>query len=266
MGNILPILALFGFRLTFGVALAMGITPSKLVTSGFYRIHLWVLMGVNTLAVLAVYTARDSYVHIDWRVIFGLAISLVVASYAGSVMWLYEKSRHGARLLYFVALAALIAAALATFAARPPMETTGWIATLIFLDLISSGLLLGVTLSAMFLGHWYLNTPTMNLVPLKRLVLLMVSAIAVRTIVSAVGLSLHMSSTEEELSIAWWMFIGLRWVSGLLGTLMLALLTWRTLKVPNTQSATGILYAGVILAFIGELTSMLLSVDTLYPV
>jgi len=42
-------------------------------------------------------------------------------------------------------------------------------------------------------------------------------------------------------------------------------MTWYTLKVPNTQSATGILYAGVILAFLGELTSLLLSVDYLYP-
>ncbi|HJN07493.1 MAG: hypothetical protein QGG09_18755 [Pirellulaceae bacterium] len=47
---------------------------------------------------------------------------------------------------------------------------------------------------------------------------------------------------------------------------MLALMAWYTLKVPNTQSATGILYAGVILTFLGELTSQLLSVDTLYPI
>jgi hypothetical protein len=46
---------------------------------------------------------------------------------------------------------------------------------------------------------------------------------------------------------------------------MLALMTWYVLKVPNTQSATGILYAGVILSFIGELSSQLLSVGTLYP-
>ena len=46
----------FVFRLTFGIALAMGVTPSRYVTSGFYRVHLWVLMGLNTLAALAVYS------------------------------------------------------------------------------------------------------------------------------------------------------------------------------------------------------------------
>ena len=40
----------------------------------------------------------------------------------------------------------------------------------------------------------------------------------------------------------------------------------KTLKIPNTQSATGILYVAVLGAFLGELTSQLLSVGTLYPV
>ncbi len=50
----------FVFRLTFGVALAMAVTPSKHVSSGFYRVHLWVLMGLNTLAALAVYSQSES--------------------------------------------------------------------------------------------------------------------------------------------------------------------------------------------------------------
>ena len=132
------------------------------------------------------------------------------------------------------------------------------------LDLASSGVLMGVTLSAMFLGHWYLNTPTMELLPLKRLVLFMTCAIVARTLVSGTGLALQATSAQP-LVAAFWIFVTFRWLSGLLGTFTLALMTWYTLKVPNTQSATGILYAGVILAFLGELTSLLLSVDYLYP-
>jgi hypothetical protein len=36
-------------------------------------------------------------------------------------------------------------------------------------------------------------------------------------------------------------------------------MTYKTLKIPNTQSATGILYVGVIGTFLGELTSLLLN-------
>ena len=46
----------------------------------------------------------------------------------------------------------------------------------------------------------------------------------------------------------------------LAGVLGLTAMTWQTLKIPNTQSATGILYVAVIFAFLGELTSQLLSV------
>jgi hypothetical protein len=133
-----------------------------------------------------------------------------------------------------------------------------------FLDTASGGWLLGVIMVAMLLGHWYLNTPTMELAPLRRLVILIAVAVGIRALVSAVGLGLNLSYGQPP-ETSWWIFVGLRWLSGLVGTGMLALMTWYVLKVPNTQSATGILYAGVILSFIGELTSQLLSVEARYP-
>ena len=50
------ILTQFGFRLSFGLSVAMAVTPARLVTSGFYRVHLLVIMGLNTVAGLAVYS------------------------------------------------------------------------------------------------------------------------------------------------------------------------------------------------------------------
>jgi hypothetical protein len=261
--SILVLLIQFVFRVTFGVALAMAVTPSRWVTSGFYRVHLWVLMGLNTLASLCIYTQRESlqstFSHVS--LVLTLGVSLAVASYLGGAFWLYEKKRAGTAALFLVMVGGLLAAIFAT----PWHEaTTSLGISLAFLDLASSGLLLGVTLSAMFLGHWYLNTPTMELLPLKRLVLLMAAAVLIRTLVSGTGLVLQARSTAP-METVFWIFVALRWLSGLLGAFMMALMTWYTLKVPNTQSATGILYAGVILTFIGELTSQFLSLDALYP-
>ena len=42
-------------------------------------------------------------------------------------------------------------------------------------------------------------------------------------------------------------------------------MAWKTLQIPNTQSATGILYVAVIATFIGELVSLLLSGSSAYP-
>jgi hypothetical protein len=42
-------------------------------------------------------------------------------------------------------------------------------------------------------------------------------------------------------------------------------MVWRILKYRNTQSATGVLFAGVILTFIGELSAALLDKDLSHP-
>ena len=55
------------------------------------------------------------------------------------------------------------------------------------------------------------------------------------------------------------MFLSLRWLSGLVGALALTVMAWKTLKIPNTQAATGILYVAVIVTFLGELTSLLMA-------
>jgi hypothetical protein len=252
------LLVQFIFRLTFGMSLAMAVTPSRLVTSGYYRVHLWVLMGLNTLATLALISNRE-YVH--WVAVLTLAIGLAGGSYIGAIVWLYERSDFGTTLLYGIAIASLVAATLA-MPWDPSATEMGY--TLGILDLASGGWLLGVTMAAMLLGHWYLNTPTMELVPLKRLVILMALAIVLRTVVSALGLGMNWTS-GKPFEVELWIFIALRWLSGILGTAMMALMTWNVLKIPNTQSATGILYAGVIVSFIGELCSQLLSVNRLYP-
>ncbi len=252
------LLTQFIFRLSFGVAVAMAVTPSRFVTSGFYRVHLWVVMGLNTFAALAVYSAAD---YPNQTKVMVLVIGATVGSFIGSVLWLYENRFFGGLALYFVALMSLAAAFLAIdVPASAPEQNI----MLMMADLISGGLLLGVTLSAMLLGHWYLNTPTMELLPLKRLVMLMAAAIIARTILCGMCLVYHLQAEgSPEFNI--WAFLALRWLSGFIGTLALAWMAWLTLKVPNTQSATGILYASVILAFMGELTSKLLSVDKLYP-
>jgi hypothetical protein len=250
-----PILLQFVFRLSLGMAAAMALTPPRWVTAGFYRVHLWVAMGLNTFAVLIAWSRPT-----DWpprRTAIVLAAAIAALAYIGAVVWLYEKRRVGLALLWLTAglsfAAAWRTAAIALSQAAAILSTV---------DLLTSGLLLGSTITAMFLGHWYLNHPGMELAPLRRLVVTMAAAVLLRGAAALVGLGLEASA---EKALAWWLMVSLRWGAGLVLPLVLAWLTWQTLKIPNTQSATGILYAAVILTFIGELTSQLLSADAAYP-
>ncbi|MGH7135453.1 MAG: hypothetical protein ACREHD_06910, partial [Pirellulales bacterium] len=69
----------------------------------------------------------------------------------------------------------------------------------------------------------------------------------------------------EAFDLTQWLFVAMRWLTGLAGALVVAVMARQTLKIPHTQSATGILYVGVILTFIGELASQILSRGKPFP-
>ncbi len=246
----MAILTQFVLRLCFGLALGMALTDPRKVTSGYYRNHLYVLLGLTVLATMVALGAREQ---------FALAppLAAAVLSYIGSVAWLYEKATVGIPILWLVAACALWGA----WADMPLVTSDCAGATaLAWLDPPTSGLVLGMTMAAMFLGHWYLNSPTMAIGPLQRLVVLMAVAVVIRAMVAGGEMALLIS--QEWPPTSTWLFLALRWLAGIVGALLLAAMTWQTLKIPNTQSATGILYVGVIVTFIGELVALLLAAQT----
>jgi hypothetical protein len=247
LGAAVAILSQFVLRLSFGLALGMALTNPRQVTSGYYRNHLYVLLGLTVLATLVALGAPDRFALLP-------PLAAAIASYTGSVAWLYEKPRAGIVLLLAVAALSLwgaLADSRLTFGDPSPEGLLGW------LDPPTSGLVLGFTMAAMFLGHWYLNSPTMVIGPLARLVAMMAAAVCLRGAVEGAELAVQLSSTWP--TTEGWLFIALRWLAGIVGTLALAVMTWQTLKIPNTQSATGILYVAVIATFLGELVALLMA-------
>lgn len=283
----MALLVQFLLRLTFGLALGMAITSPKLVTSGYFRNHLYVTLGLSALAALLSFSIAPE--------VFWYAVTATSCSYLGSVYWLFEKRGPGKLMLFVVTCAALIGASIQlphldvsrsrgtdveyhegpdgqTFALerphQPPIRHVAWMVVVLpslwYASVFSSGLLLGLTMAAMLLGHWYLNTPTMELVPLRRLILAMGVATLLQTILSTLGLCGEIA-VSEQITLQWMLFVALRWTFGLIGVAALAWMAWQTLKIPNTQSATGILYVAVIGTFVGETMALLLSSESHFP-
>ncbi|HEX3601476.1 MAG TPA: hypothetical protein VHU84_15095 [Lacipirellulaceae bacterium] len=242
----MEILSQFLLRLAFGLAVGMAITSSQKVFSGFYRNHLYVVLGLTTLAALVLAHAN--------LVAACLASVGAALSFIGAAAWLYEAKRLGMRLIVAAAASSLIAAWLAL-----PNQNLWHSAAL-----VTSGLVLGVVFASMLLGHWYLNAPGMELEPLRRLLVAAAAAIAAQMLVVGAGLIAELMS-RTSVPLDWTLFIVLRWSFGLLGVLGLLWMAWQTLKIPNTQSATGILYVAVLGVFIGELTGLLLSAESAFP-
>ena len=252
------LLTQFLLRLTFGLAAGMAITSPAKVTSGYFRNHLYVTLGLSTLATLVSRTVAPSA--------FWPALLAAVASYIGSVIWLYEKPTLGRIALIMVMLCGLAGSLLASAELFDSESvTSGSLATALRqVAPVSSGLLLGITMAAMLLGHWYLNTPTMELVPLRRLLIAMAIATGLQIVVAGLGLWGEIAQTDSpESSLL--MFAGLRWAFGLIGVALLIVMTWKTLDIPNTQSATGLLYVAVIGTFVGETMGLLLSSESVFP-
>jgi hypothetical protein len=242
----MEILSQFLLRLTFGLAVGMAITSPQKVFSGFYRNHLYVTLGLTTLATLVL-----AQFNTTAAVCAGIAATL---SFVGAAAWLYEAKRLGIVLTIGVAAFALVAALL-----EPQHVTFAGAA-----GIVTSGLVLGVVFASMLLGHWYLNAPGMELEPLRRL--LVVAAVAIAAQILVVGAGLGAEATHRSsVYVGWMLFVALRWSFGLFFVLGLLWMAWQTLKIPNTQSATGILYVAVIGVFIGELTGLLLSAESAFP-
>lgn len=246
------ILAQFLLRLAFGLAAGMGITSSRDVTSGFFRNHLYITLGLTTLAAFVL--GRTSQIAMP------LAVAAAFLSYFGSAAWLYEAKRLGKILIWFVAIFALISA----LTDHSKVETTMQARLGNPASVVSSGLTLGLVFASMLLGHWYLNAPGMEIAPLNRLIAAAAAAIVAEMLLVGYGTVAEIVA-RESVSFDWLLFVVLRWSFGLGGVLALLWMARRTLDIPNTQSATGILYVAVLGAFTGELTGLLLSAESLFP-
>jgi len=248
-------LAQFILRLAFGLTLGMALVSPKQVTSGYFRNTSYVVLGLGVLGTLV--CLSEGMIAAAWLAGVGAFFG-----YVCSVMWMYEKAIVGRGVLVVASLSMLASA----WSAMPSeVSNSEVVATFArYADAPAGGAVLGFTMAAMLLGHWYLNSPTMQIAPLERLLGWVATALIVRALIALLGLALEPGLIENFDGLQW-AFLAIRWLSGILGPLLLTWMAWRTLKIPNTQSATGILYVAVITTFTGELSAQLLSAQTLYP-
>jgi MFS family permease len=217
-------------------------------------------MGLNVFGVLVIWTAGAEHVPTQHVSLLTLVIVNAITSYVAASIWIYEKARAGKLALLVVTILMLTSAYLTTD--FPENHTTPQIIS-VLLEIVSSGALVGAVMMSMLLGHWYLNTPGMKHDPLHKLLAFCLLALAIRTVISATGTYFYVAA--NEVATSWWIFVSLRWVTGIAATLIMVILAQLTLRVPNTQSATGILYAATVVVLVGELTAQLLSENVLYP-
>lgn len=114
---------------------------------------------------------------------------------------------------------------------------------------------LGGVLTAMLLGHWYLNTPTASGKPLEFATLVMLIGLALELIFSffihsTIPAGLPQTGTPP---ISAGSLDVIRFIFGFIFTMGLGTLALRLTRGRSFQSATGMLYLAVAFAFTGEI-------------
>jgi protein NrfD len=137
---------------------------------------------------------------------------------------------------------------------------------------LTSALLLGAATAAMVLGHWYLVVLDLPISALRRLTILLIVALALRSLVLGVALvgPVHTGLEDARLVAAGlWspdgVFVWMRLLFGIAGPISLLWFIWKTVEIRSTQSATGILYVQLFLVLSGELLAKYLRVAAGLP-
>ena len=144
---------------------------------------------------------------------------------------------------------------------------------LLYLNFFLSSLVLGSSMMAMLIGHWYVMDTHMSIAHLKKLSTLYTWSVAGRLLL-ALGVLGYYWAPGERPEMVWQLvdplrqgfFFWFRVAVGLVAPLVLAFLVARTVRMRSTLSATGLLYVAVIFVLFGELLSKYLLTTAYIPV
>jgi hypothetical protein len=130
-------------------------------------------------------------------------------------------------------------------------------------QLLLTAVVLGATSDAMLLGHWYLVTPQLSPVPLRRMMWLLVAALAVQLVAFVVAVT-AVSSGPLGGPIGWatWLRLGV----GLLGPMVITVLAILASRASSLQATTGLLYIGLAFVAAGSIAGASITYLTGVPV
>ncbi|MCX7386237.1 MAG: hypothetical protein DWI22_01085 [Planctomycetota bacterium] len=261
----------FVLKLLTGITLMWLLMPRREVTDGFFRIQMLVALGLSVLLVLVMQpsnsllegnslnglnttgTRSQAGNQLIW---FAQLIAAVIA-FSGHIVWKLGRRLPGALAIYTIAMLCLLSLVTSALAGGVNLDSLN-----LLLSDLGSAAVLGATLTGMLLGHWYLTTPTMSIGPLAWFTKVLAVAAVVRLLMTSLALFRFGFAGHDLVHLLW---LIVRIIGGILVPFATAVVVMRILKYRNTQSATGILFAALILVFMGEMSAALLERDLRIP-
>jgi hypothetical protein len=251
-------------QLTVGGLALLRLVPEAEIGKGFFRTcaSIYLLVWICVLAGLE--WARP------WELLgFALFTLFFLIYYASLWVEILPQSSRLLEMTSGVGLGAVVLSALGSSTGELSIDEAMLWAPNFLLSVLS----LGAAMSGMLLGHWYLVTPELSLVPIKRLTGMLLGGLVAQGVLLALTVSPEvvmladpLAPRVQHLLAAYPYFVLGRALVGLVGTFGLAALTMWLLREGSTQAATGFLYSAVMTVTVGELIARFLFRLTGVPV
>lgn len=248
---------IFWAALSSGSLLVVGLTEMLGGTTRGYRLFMaWLLLGFAAVLLLSELslspgTIADQTAGVRRALVWafvGLSAAYLLASIA-------RVPRSGLAVAGgLVGILALVTLANAGGTASPVLFAT---------QLVLAALALGAVNAAMLLGHWYLVTPRLSPRPLRRMMALLLGALALQGVAFLVAVVL-VSSGPLGGPIGW--LTWLRVVVGIALPIGITVLAFLASRAPSLQASTGLLYIGLAFVMAGSVAAASITYLTGIPV
>ena len=248
---------IFWAALASGTLLVVGISELLGGTTRGYRLFMaWLLVafvGILVASDLALPGGVEAATTTELR------RPLTIAFAAGSVAYLVASIAGWPRAWLAIGTALVGLAALVVLAAAGGSRS----APLFAGQLLIAAVALGAVNAAMLLGHWYLVTPKLSPLPLRRMMWLLIGALVLQGLAFVLAIAL-VGTDPLEGDIGWlsWLRLGVGIVLPI-GVGGLAILASRA---SSLQASTGLLYIGLALIMAGSIAGASLTYLTGVPV
>lgn len=275
MFSILDIFYIVFSQLAVGGFVLLILVPKALVGANFYR-----LMGCIYLLVSGLSRCADLALHqqpVTFLNFFGfwqnpesiLVISFVLLVLVYTLSWWFKRPLLTQTL--FIG-GSICGAAWLVFSAQRYFQIVELPGEIILLPLqfLTAAALLGTVHSGMWFGHWYLVTPDLPVVYLKRFNTLLLCTLSGVTLLLCLSIFFRQQSADVvPFNLFYQIIFAMRLLIGIAGTLLLYFITWDCLRPKSvardvlgaTRAATGFLFIAIITVFLGEFCSRFLLLE-----
>tara|TARA_Y100001970_G_scaffold273930_1_gene372899 strand:- start:269 stop:1051 length:783 start_codon:yes stop_codon:yes gene_type:complete len=243
----------------FSYPLFLLLTPQEKIKENFYHFNLGLSIIIGSLGLLIIFFINYFSLSNDFDILGYHKLLVVIGLFLLSIItWYYWNKDYPLNIIFFISILGFISVSYHFYNEGFSFKS------LDIINIVSSmagTLSLSSVIFSMILGHWYLNIPNLPIGLIKKSVfvlnILLISRMFFNIVIigfeeipsDIYGNMLFLDFLKSFEGIFLWIGI----LFGIIGAIIINILTIQTIKLHSIQSATGLLYVNLIMILIGEM-------------